>query len=76
MWAVDQLFIDCNTVYRLFPLGHTLYNFVIKPCIFMKSVRLIKNCVNEMFSEVRISDQIELKKDAPLYHCLDICLRI
>jgi hypothetical protein len=52
--AVHQLVRDCNKVGWLFPLGHTLYNIVIKLGIATKLVRLIKRCVNEMFSEVHM----------------------
>jgi hypothetical protein len=52
-WAVHQLFIQFNTVCRLYRLGKTLYNILTKRRISMKLLSLIKSCVDEMFREVR-----------------------
>jgi hypothetical protein len=54
---LHQLFIDFKKFYDSVR-RETLYNILIKFGVPMKVVRLIKMCLNEMYSEVRIGKHL------------------
>ena len=62
--AVQQLFIDCKKAYDSVR-REVLYNILIEFGILRKLVRLIKLCLNEMYSRVRVgkylSDMFHIK---------------
>jgi hypothetical protein len=61
-----------------------LYNILIEFCVPMKLVRLIKMCLNEMYSEVRIGKHLShtfpiqncLKHGDAYRHCFQLCYTI
>ena len=55
--AVRHLVIDFNKVYDLFR-REILYNIVIEFGISMKLVRLMKMCLNETYSRVRVGKRL------------------
>jgi hypothetical protein len=64
---VHQLFVDFEKAYDSIR-REVLYNIIIEFCIPMKLVRLIRICLNEMYSEVSIDKSLS---DAfPIRSCL------
>jgi hypothetical protein len=62
--TVHQLFIDCRKIYD--PIkGEVLYNILLEFCIPMKLDRLIKMCLNETYSKVRIGKLLSYKYPIP-----------
>ena len=55
--AVHQLFIDFKKAYDSVR-KEVLYNIVIESGIDMKLVRLIKMCLTELYSRVRVGDDL------------------
>jgi hypothetical protein len=55
--TLHQLFIDFKKAYDSVR-REVLYNIVIEFCIPMKLVRLIKMCLNETYSKVRIGKHL------------------
>jgi len=55
--AVHQLFIDFKIAYDSVR-KEVLYNIVIESGIDMKLVRLIKMCLTELYSRVRVGDDL------------------
>jgi len=54
---VHQLFIDFKNNYNSFT-KEALYNILIQFGILMKLVRLIKKCLNETYSTVRVGKHL------------------
>jgi hypothetical protein len=79
--AVQHLFIDFKKAYDSFR-REVLYNILIEYGIRMKLVRLIKMCLHETYSRVRVgkhlSDtnliRIDLKKKMFYRHCFSTSL--
>jgi hypothetical protein len=65
--AVHQLFIDFNKVYDSVR-REVLYDILIEFGILMKQVRLIKMCLNETYSRVRVGKH--LSDTFPIKNCL------
>jgi len=55
---VHQLFIDFKKAYYYQVRKEVLYNIIIEFCIPMKLVRLIKMCLNETYSRVRVGKNL------------------
>jgi len=54
---VHQLFVDCKKAYDSVRM-EVLYNILIEFDIPMKLVRLIKMCLNETYSKVRVGKHL------------------
>jgi hypothetical protein len=71
--TVHQLFIDYDSVRR-----EVLYNIHIECGVPMQLVRLIKMCLNETYSTVRIgkhlSDSFPIQNGLLYHHCFSIFL--
>jgi hypothetical protein len=50
---VHQLFVDFKKLYDS-ATKEVLYNILIQVCILMKLERLIKMCLNEIYSRIKI----------------------
>jgi hypothetical protein len=56
-WTVHQLFVDFKKTFD--PVRReVLYNILTEFCVPMKLFRLIRICLNETYSEVRISKHL------------------
>jgi hypothetical protein len=74
--TVHELFINfkkaCDSVWR-----EVLYNILIEFCVSIKLVRLIKMCLNETYSKVRMGKHLSesfpiqngLKQEMVCHHC-------